>query len=208
MYGGYDGSATQFEPEPVYHEPEPVYHTPTMAGGGSNGADGSVVATYTINLSTEDGSSSGTCDVKLMATWPPSVAIRCQAGGVATGQPLLPLTEVVSPTAWRHVLSEGNVQIKCREHGMDTLWLIGTDVPAPPATVAAGLRQLLRGCMRMRRTRRERWVRQAFGARHSRGGWRGLRRRGLRRRGGVLVFGGATASRRRRKICCGGARGC
>ena len=78
------GSSHQFEPEP-----EPVYHEPTMTGGGSGGADGSVVATYTINLSTENGSSNGTCDVKLMATWPPSVSIKCSAGGVAAGQPLL-----------------------------------------------------------------------------------------------------------------------
>ena len=71
-----------------------------------------------------------------------------------TGRPLLPLADVDSPVGWRHILQEGNVRV-CLRHvdaslggadtaAGDTLWLVATDVPAPPATVAAGFRQLVR----------------------------------------------------------------
>ena len=43
----------------------------------------------TISLTTESGSSTGSCVVEVMATWPPTVHLSCQAGGAATGQPLL-----------------------------------------------------------------------------------------------------------------------
>ena len=52
-------------------------------------ASDAVVARHTISLTTESGSSTGSCVVEVMATWPPTVRLSCQAGGAATGQPLL-----------------------------------------------------------------------------------------------------------------------
>jgi hypothetical protein len=57
-------------------------------GGGSFGGGG-VVATHSINLSTENGSSTGTLLVSILATSPPSVQLTASAGGAASGQPLL-----------------------------------------------------------------------------------------------------------------------
>ena len=59
------------------------------SSGGGGGGGGDVVATHTIQLSTENGSSTGTLNVAILATWPPSVQLSCSASGAASGQPLL-----------------------------------------------------------------------------------------------------------------------
>lgn len=72
---------------PSFDEPTP----PDDFGGGSDssGGDGSLVASHTISLSTENGSSTGTLQVNIYATWPPSVELSANAGGAASGHPLL-----------------------------------------------------------------------------------------------------------------------
>ena len=76
-------SYTPPTPPPAPAAPAP----PAPAAVGS--AAGAVVARHTISLTTESGSSTGTCEVEVMATWPPTVRLSCQAGGAAAGQPLL-----------------------------------------------------------------------------------------------------------------------
>ena len=66
-----------------------------------------------------------------------------------TGRPVLPLDQVDSPIGWRTVATEGNVRVASRplddaSPHAGQLWLVASDVPAPPATVAAGFRQLVR----------------------------------------------------------------
>ena len=62
--------------------------------------------------------------------------------GHPTGAPLLPLAALLSREGWTTVATEGNVTVSLRQE--DHLWLVSTDVHASPATVAAGLRQLIR----------------------------------------------------------------
>ena len=90
--GGWDGASSSaatdhsYTPPPAPAPPPPA---PAPVGTPGGGASGAVVASHTIPLSTESGSSTGTCEVSVMATWPPSVRIECRAGGAADGHPLL-----------------------------------------------------------------------------------------------------------------------
>jgi len=91
--GGWDGASSSaatdhsYTPPPAPAPPPPAAPSPPAPSLG--GASGAVVASHTIPLSTESGSSTGTCEVSVMATWPPSVRIECRAGGAADGHPLL-----------------------------------------------------------------------------------------------------------------------
>ena len=64
-----------------------------------------------------------------------------------TGRPLISLKEVDTPSSWKQIGGDGNLRV-CMRHNdasdAPSLWLVVTDVPAPPATVAAGFRQLVR----------------------------------------------------------------
>jgi hypothetical protein len=94
--GGWDGASSSAATDHGYTPPPPstpayTAHTPTPVATAPApvSASGAVVASHTIALTTESGSSTGTCSVSVMATWPPSVRIECRAGGAADGQPLL-----------------------------------------------------------------------------------------------------------------------
>jgi hypothetical protein len=94
---GWDGASSSAATDHSYEPPPPpapspkpptsVAVAPAVAPAAS--ASGSLVASHTIPLTTESGSSTGTCEVSVMATWPPSVRIECRAGGAAEGHPLL-----------------------------------------------------------------------------------------------------------------------
>ena len=64
--------------------------------------------------------------------------------GASPCAPLLPFDEVMKTERWSGVVHELNARVLQTRLERRTLWLATTDVPAPPAVVAAGYRQLLR----------------------------------------------------------------
>ena len=80
----------------------------------------------------------------------PTDGIMGEAPGVRLTQllpcpPLLPVANVLSPGEWSLEMRDGNARLLKRATvDMRVLWATVTDVPAPPALVAAGLRQVLR----------------------------------------------------------------
>lgn len=89
---GWDSASSSAATDHSYNPPPaptPPAPAPTSVATQAPAASGAVVASHTIPLTTESGSSTGTCEVSVMATWPPSVRIECRAGGAADGHPLL-----------------------------------------------------------------------------------------------------------------------
>jgi len=59
------------------------------------------------------------------------------------GGPILSMAEVLRGEGWALVQQDGNVRLSSCLHGGRMLWCIATDMPVPPAMVAAGIRHLL-----------------------------------------------------------------
>ena len=54
------------------------------------------------------------------------------------------IQEALSSSSWTSAHTEGNLSIHTTSRGDHTLWRVSTTMPVPPATVAAGLRHVLR----------------------------------------------------------------
>ena len=111
-----------------------------IKGSGMSGA-GSLSASVLGSLSGIGGGGLGSASASFSGVPLPPEEERPGASPCA---PLLPFDEVMKTERWSGVVHELNARVLQTRLERRTLWLATTDVPAPPAVVAAGYRQLLR----------------------------------------------------------------